>query len=172
MAVKGKPTAVNTMTAEKKIRIDKLASSTVNVHLNMEISTTDNIEPEVGNVCIVRALEEKRVYDKLELSTGRMAKISKGDVIAGVLGERRALQGFAGVVPDAVKQGDVLHILNLGGVIGKAVSFSRDYGQPLKVEVLGMAVKEGKVLNIRDRAKKLPGILTAVRPLLSFPVLQ
>jgi hypothetical protein len=142
------------MTAIKKIRIDKLASATVNVHLGMETSITENIDPEIGNVCIVRALEEKRVYDKLELSTGRMAKISKGDVIAGVLGERRALQGFAGVVPKRVKKGDVLHILNLGGVVGKAVSFSRDYGQPLKVEVIGMAVKDGKVLNIRDSSKK------------------
>ena len=68
------------MTTEKKIRIDKLASSTVNVRLETEISITHNIEPEIGNVCIVRALEEKRVYDKLELSTGRMAKISKGDI--------------------------------------------------------------------------------------------
>jgi hypothetical protein len=155
---------VKIMTIKKKIRIDKLASSTVNVRLDREISTSPNIESRVGNVCIVRALEEKRVYDKLELSTGRMAKISKGDVIAGVLGERRALQGFAGVVPDAVKQGDVLHILNLGGVIGKAVSFSRDYGQPLKVEVLGMAVKNGKVLNIRDGAKKTVGHINGSAP--------
>ena len=115
-------------------------------------------------MCIVRALEEKRVYDKLELASGRMAKISKGDVIAGVLGERRALQGFAGVVPDEVKQGDVLHILNLGGIIGKAVSFSRDYGQPLKVEVLGMAVKNGKVINIRDNAKKTAGYINGKAP--------
>ena len=141
------------MTAIKNIRIDKLASATVNVKLDMEIAITENIDPAIGNVCIVRALEEKRVYDKLELSTGRMAKISKGDVIAGVLGERRALQGFAGIVPDRVKKGDILHILNLGGVIGKAVSFSRDYGQPLKVEVIGMAVKDGKILNIRDSSK-------------------
>jgi hypothetical protein len=138
----------------KRIRIDKLASATVNIELETEISITENIDPAIGNVCIVRALEEKRVYDQLELSTGRMAKISKGDVIAGVLGERRALQGFAGVVPGKIKRGDVLHILNLGGIVGKAVSFSRDYGQPLKVEILGMAVKDGKVLNIRDSARK------------------
>ena len=33
----------------------------------------------------MRALEEKRVYDQLELITGRMAKIGKGDVIVGAL---------------------------------------------------------------------------------------
>ena len=39
---------------------------------------------------------EKSVYDRLELTSGRMAKINKGDVIAGTLGFRRALKGFVG----------------------------------------------------------------------------
>ncbi|MCK5093592.1 MAG: hypothetical protein KAR18_02625, partial [Spirochaetes bacterium] len=80
----------------KIIRIDKLASVTVNMDLSMDVPVTEKIDADTGNVCIVRALEEKRVYDKIELTTGRMAKISRGDIIAGVLGERRALQGFAG----------------------------------------------------------------------------
>jgi hypothetical protein len=138
----------------KLVRIDKLASSTVNLHLPREIPVVMESRCRIGDVCIVRALEEKRVYDRLELVTGRMAKISRGDVIAGVLGPRRALQGFAGVVPESVEKGEVLHILNLGGIIGKAVSFNRDYGQPLKVELLGMAAKQGRVISIKDGAKK------------------
>jgi hypothetical protein len=84
-----------------------------------------------------------------------MAKISKGDIIAGALGERRALQGFAGVIPEKIKKGDILHILNIGGVIGSAVSYNMEYGQPLRVEVIGMVMRNGKILNIRDGAKKL-----------------
>jgi hypothetical protein len=153
------------MAEEKKIRVDKLASVTVNLQLEKEIEITEKLTARAGNVCVVRALEEKRVYDRLELVTGRMAKISKGDIIAGALGERRALQGFAGVVPKDVKKGDVLHVLNIGGIIGKAVSFSRDYGQPLKVEVLGMAVKGGRILNIRDGAYAVARALDRSVPL-------
>lgn len=133
-----------------KVAIDKPASVTVNVPLGREVDVREESDGTRGNVCVVRALEEKRVYDMIELVTGRMAKISRGDVIAGVLGERRALQGFVGVLPDRVKRGDVLNILNLGGVIGRAVSYSREYGQPLKVEVLGTVAGDKGPLNIRD----------------------
>ena len=54
---------------------------------------------EGGSVLAVRALMEKSVYDRLELVSGRMAKINKGDVMAGTLGYRRALKGFVGIVP-------------------------------------------------------------------------
>ncbi len=143
----------------KRILVDKIASVTVNLQLQRDISITEKMKSEQGNVCIVRALEEKEVYDKIELTTGRMAKISKGDIIAGALGKRRALQGFAGVLPEGIKKGDTLNILNLGGVIGRAVSFNREYGQPLNVEVLGMACRDGKVLNIRDGARKTSSVL-------------
>jgi hypothetical protein len=136
----------------KRVRIDKAASSTVNVSLAGEESTSGNLEPLRGTVCVVRALEEKRVYDRIELVTGRMAKVSRGDVIAGVLGERRALQGFAGVLPERLKVGEVLNILNIGGVIGKAVSYNLQYGQPLRVELLGTVERGGKTLNIKDGA--------------------
>ena len=71
-----------------------------------------------GPVLAVRALMEKSVYDRLELVSGRMAKINKGDVMAGTLGYRRALKGFVGIVPDSIHAGDTIHVLNLGGVLG------------------------------------------------------
>jgi hypothetical protein len=88
-----------------------------------------------------------------------MAKISKGDVIAGVFGERRALQGFAGVIPGKIAEGDVLNILNIGGVVGKAVSYNRAYGPPLRVEFMGIAERDGKSLNIGDDALKTSDVL-------------
>jgi len=130
--------------------IDKRASVTVNVPLEREVDVYPESEGARGNVCVVRALGEKRVYNMIELVTGRMAKISRGDVIAGVLGERRALQGFAGVLPDRLSRGDVLNVLNLGGVIGRAVSYNREYGQPLRVEVLGTAAGDNGPVNIKN----------------------
>jgi len=138
-----------------KIRIDKRASVTINIQLGREVScepTCASGTPERGLVCVVKALEEKRVYDRIELVSGRMAKISKGDVIAGALGQRRALQGFAGIIPDSIREGDVLHVLNIGGVLGRAVSFNREFGPPLRVEYLGTVVDGGKPVNIRDNA--------------------
>jgi len=151
----------------KKIKIDKHASVTINLKLEREVYVTEEMEARRGNVCVVRALEEKKVYDRLELTNGRMAKISRGDIIAGALGARRALQGFVGVIPGDIKNGDILHILNLGGVLGKAVSFNLEYGQPLKVEVLGMVVKNEKLVNIADCAMQLSDHLIAQTPVVA-----
>jgi hypothetical protein len=117
-------------------------------------------------VVVVRALEEKRVYDQLELDTGRMAKIGKGDIIVGALGRRRALRGFVGDVPESVKVGDTLHVLNLGGVIGRCTSENRDVGHPLAVEVLGMVVREGRIRNVAEAALPLRSTLGPCPPLI------
>jgi hypothetical protein len=144
------------------VRVDKVASSTATLRLPKDIEISDRIEVRAGNVIVVKALQEKSVYDTLELDTGRMAHISREDVIAGVLGRRRALKGFVGDLPETIAVGDRLQILNLGGVIGVCVSGHRDFGTPLQVEVLGMAVKKGKPLNIAEGAvpprKSLAGI--------------
>jgi hypothetical protein len=139
-----------------KILVHKIASSTIPCRLEREVEITSEIEARTGIVVVVRALQEKSIYDKLELETGRMAKISRDDVIAGVLGSRRALRGFVGDVPETIRAGDRLHILNLGGVIGICTSRNLDIGEPLRVEVLGMAVRDGKPLNIADHA--LPAV--------------
>jgi hypothetical protein len=54
-----------------------------------------------------------------------------------VLGERKALKGYAGRVPSSIKKGDILHILNMGGVIGECTSVNLEFGPPRQVEVLG-----------------------------------
>jgi hypothetical protein len=82
-----------------------------------------------------------------------MAHISKDDIIVGALGTRRALRGFVGDLPETIRVGDRLQILNLGGVIGVCVSGNRDLGEPLAVEVLGQVVNGGgRPLNIAEGA--------------------
>ncbi len=92
----------------------------------------------------VRVLDDKDRYNQLEDLHGRMMTVHRGDIIAGVLGERRALRGYAGVVPSHVEAGDTLHLLNLGGVIGLCTSSSPDVGPPARVEVLGGIVAPGE----------------------------
>src|SRR5262249_52408364 len=85
--------------------------------------------------------------------------LRKGDVLAGTLGSRRALRGYAGAVPEAIAPGDVLDVLNLGGVIGRCTSTHPDLGAPLRAEVLGAVLvfpelgdRIGRPAHIRDGA--------------------
>lgn len=121
----------------KKIKLNKIASSTRNLALQKEVIISEKIEAKEGNVIAARVLEEKLVYNEIELVDGRMTKLCKGDIIAGVLGERRALRGFSGILPKKIKVGDKLDILNLGGVIGLCTSENLNLGPPIPVEVLG-----------------------------------
>jgi hypothetical protein len=133
------------------IRAQKIASVAYRLGLNKrQVEITAAVRPEVGAVLAVRALGEKRVYNELELDNGRMAKITKGNVIVGALGRRRAPQGFVGEVPAAVAAGDTLHLLNMGGVIGSSRFIHRDLGPPAAVEVLGGVVRDGRPVNVRD----------------------
>jgi hypothetical protein len=134
------------------ITLDKIASSTARLDLPREVELSPHIEAKEGNVIAVRALMEKSVYDRLELVSGRMAKINRGDVIAGTLGFRRALKGFVGIVPDSVHVGDKIHVLNLGGVLGLCVGRNPDVGSPLETEVLGAICVGGKPANIAQNA--------------------
>src|SRR4030095_15847268 len=101
------------------IEVDKIGSATSPLALTKTVAVIDSsLAPRAGDVVVVRGLTDRATSKPLELPTGRMAKINPGDMLLGVLGQRRALKGFVGDVPEKVNVGDELHILNLGGVIG------------------------------------------------------
>ncbi len=134
-----------------EIRVDKISSvcHRLNLHKNEHI-ITEGLIAESGAVTVVRSLGEKSVYGELELEEGRMAKIFEHDIIIGALGARNALKGYVGKVPETIKAGDIINLLNLGGVIGIATGANKDLGPPLKVEVVGQVVRKGRVLNLGD----------------------
>ena len=134
------------------VTLDKIASSTARLNLPREVEVSPHIEAKEGNVLAVRALMEKSVYDRLELVSGRMAKINKGDVIAGTLGYRRALKGFVGTIPESIHVGDTIHVLNLGGVLGLCIGKNPEVGVPLEAEVLGAVMLNGRSANIAQNA--------------------
>jgi hypothetical protein len=145
-----------------KVHLDKIASVTVNLGLPREVELSDRVEPREGNVLVVKALQEKTVYNTIELVSGRMARISRDDVIAGALGRRKALRGFVGEIPETLKVGDRIHVLNLGGVLGVVVSGTPDVGKPLLCEVLGAIEVGGKPATITRELgpapEKLPDV--------------
>ena len=148
------------------VRVDKIASSTVNLGLRHELEITTRCEAEAGNVVIVRTLTDNATYNTLELVTGRMAKINPGDIIAGVLGYRRALKGFIGDVPASLKAGDRLHLLNLGGLIGQCLGHHHSLNNAIEVEVIGMPLRAGEILNIREGAIAPRATLDVTAPLI------
>lgn len=125
------------MVRTTRIRLDRIASSTRNARLAPDVIVGDEIVPREGYVLAVRILEDKSSYNTVEDLAGRMVSLRAGDVLAGTLGSRRALRGYAGDVPSEIAVGDVINVLNLGGILGRCTSSNPDIGPPFQAEVLG-----------------------------------
>jgi len=147
------------MVVTTRVRLDRIASSTRNAGLTPEVIVGDDIIAAEGYVLAVRILEDKSTYNTVEDVTGRMLSLRQGDVLAGTLGTRRALRGYAGVVPAHITVGDTIELLNLGGILGRCTSANPDIGPPFRAEVLGaiLAFPElgdriGRPAHIKDHA--------------------
>ncbi|MFL6201743.1 MAG: hypothetical protein ACJ76J_21430 [Thermoanaerobaculia bacterium] len=121
----------------KTVVLDKVSSVTRSCQLKREVRLTPEIPCEEGVVVAVRVLTDKSTYNQLELPSGRMAQVKRGDIVAGALGHRNALFGYAGHLPASLAPGDRIHLLNMGGVLGICDSVSPDLGPPFECEVLG-----------------------------------
>lgn len=149
------------------IEVDKIGSATSPLNLSRLVELVPaNDMARAGDVVVVRVLTDNATYNMLELPTGRLAKVNPGDVVAGVLGRRRALKGFVGDVPESVQAGDELHLLNLGGVIGQCSGHHSSLNDAIQVQVLGFAKNGGSVIrNIADVALPLREKLGRTVPL-------
>jgi dethiobiotin synthetase len=149
------------------LEVDKIGSAVSPLGLTKKVSVvSENNQPQAGDVVVVRALSESVTYGNLELPSGRLAKINRNDVLLGVLGKRRALKGFVGDVPESVKAGDKLHLLNMGGVIGICKGHHSSLSDAIEVEVLGLACDiNERVLNIADNALRPTDFLEDSAPI-------
>ena len=134
-----------------KILLDKIASVTKNANLPEKVTVIEKLVVEEGALLVVEALKNKTIYNQLELVSGRLSTIQKGDILAVALGNRRALKGFVGDLPERLKVGDTIHLLNMGGVAGICTSQNvKEVGYALKVKVIGAIAKGKKPLNIKQ----------------------
>ncbi|MFM7434201.1 MAG: hypothetical protein ACKO3O_11965 [Gammaproteobacteria bacterium] len=125
----------------RTIVVDKIASVTQACGLGQELRiATENLPSEEGVVVVVEILNTKSSYNTLELTSGRMAKVTKGDIVVGALGHRKALFGYSGHVPEKLAVGDVIQMLNIGGVLGVCDSANPDKGKPFDCRVLGVVL--------------------------------
>ncbi|MGH8144003.1 MAG: hypothetical protein ACREU2_15990 [Steroidobacteraceae bacterium] len=125
----------------RTVVVDKVASVTQACALGQELRLSSEIPAEEGVVIVAEILTNKSTYNTLELSSGRMAKVGKGDIVVGALGPRRALFGYSGHVPASLKPGDVIQMLNIGGVMGVCDSATADKGKPFDCRVLGVVLQ-------------------------------
>lgn len=119
------------------LHLDKVTSSTRHAGITRNVTIGYEITARPGYVLAVKVLSDKVTYDHVEIVTGRFVKVRRDDILAVTLGSRSASQGFAGVVPETVRAGDTLQILNMGGVCGACTAFHPKLGKPFDVEVLG-----------------------------------
>jgi hypothetical protein len=124
----------------RTVVVDKVASITQACGLSHEVRISPDIPSEEGVVVVVEVLNNKSTYNTLELTSGRMAKVSKGDIVVGALGHRKALFGYSGHVPPSLQAGDVIQMLNIGGVLGICDSVNPDKGKPFDCRVLGVVL--------------------------------
>jgi hypothetical protein len=125
------------MNSMRTVVVDKIASVTQACGLKHELRISEDIPCQEGLVLVVEILTNKANYNTLELTSGRMAKVVRGDVVVGALGHRKALFGYSGHIPATLKPGDVIQMLNIGGVLGICDSATPDKGKPFDCKVLG-----------------------------------
>lgn len=154
-----------------RLHLDKIASCTRNVPVPRDARISPIVIAGEGYVVAGRIHGHKSVYNQLEDVHGRLLPLHEGDLVAGVLGPRNALQGYAGVVPEQIAVGDRLHVLNLGGVIGKCTSVNPELGQPFDFEVLGSVLvfpefgdRSGQPASIRMNAIEADFAATSAFP--------
>ena len=121
----------------KSVFVDKVASVAQHSDLGEKLRLSPDIPCEEGVLVAARVLNNKTRYNQLELTSGRMATVTQGDVIVGALGHRKALLGYSGHLPTKLGVGDTIQILNIGGVLGVCDSANPDVGPPFDCEVLG-----------------------------------
>ena len=124
----------------KTIIADKIASVAQHLNLKREIRVSADIPCEEGVLIAAEVLNNKSTYNQLELTSGRMAVVKRGDIVVGAIGHRKALFGYSGHIPEKIAVGDTLQLLNMGGVIGACDSINASFGPPFDVRVLGVVL--------------------------------
>ncbi|MEM9171076.1 MAG: hypothetical protein AAGA84_00070 [Pseudomonadota bacterium] len=128
------------MSNQRTVIASKIASLAMHQELSRELKLSADIVCEEGVLVAVEVLNNKSRYNVLELTSGRQAVVKRGDIIVGALGHRKALFGYSGSLPAQLTPGDIVQMLNIGGVLGLCDSANPDLGDPFDCRVLGMVM--------------------------------
>ncbi|MBI4243477.1 MAG: hypothetical protein HY606_05255 [Planctomycetes bacterium] len=104
--------------------------------------------PYPGDVLAVKIIDVNTNYNILETTAGKRIKLVRGQKIIGAAGTRWALRGFIGTLPDELKAGDIINVLNIGGVIGECIDYPPYLGKATTAEFLGFISSAGGRINL------------------------
>ena len=154
----------------RSVLVDKIASVATGAELPQEIRVSPEIPCDEGVLVAAEVLNQKSRYNTLELTSGRMARLKRGDVIVGALGHRKALFGYSGHLPERLAPGDVVQLLNLGGVLGICDSINPTHGKPFDCRVLGVVLefpflgqRVGVPARVASEGVAAPGALASLK---------
>ena len=145
---------------------DLISSVAFRIPLADSLKVTQEKEGKEGDVVLACVKSVNREYSELEIRSGENVALHEGALILGALGTRKALQGFSGGPPSALKPKMELYLLNKGGIIGECTSFHRDLGWPTKLEYLGTVSHNGQPANLEDFALPLVNQSTSSTPVI------
>lgn len=110
---------------------------------------TSEDPPNRNDVIVAEVLALGR-HSRIELTSGRRARLFPGDLIGIAYGNRYATRQWCGVMPE---HGDVCHLLSVGGVCGEVITMVPDFKEPTVLRPLGyLSGPDGKRLNLGDFA--------------------
>ena len=126
----------------KIVVVDKIASVAQAQRAGPELRLSAR-HPVRGRGCWWRRDAQQQVtYNTLELTSRAHGEARRsGDIVVGALGHRKALLGYAGHLPDSLAVGDMIQMLNIGGVLGICRLRNPDKGQPFDCRVLGAVLQ-------------------------------
>lgn len=136
----------------------KAAYTTRHVRLESACSVELADRPETGDLVLARVTELGQHY-RLELPDGRRATLYEGDEIVVAYGNRYAPDQFAAVVPDDLRECD---LVAGGGIAATTLSQHSKMGCPTRIEPLGLLIDaDGRRVNLRNWCLPDPSSLGA-----------
>jgi len=100
-------------------------------------------------------ISEPNTLSKVELSTGRMIEVMRGDRVVGALGRRAATLEAVGDF-ESVAEDLVLDLMTPGGLLGKITSQSSFLGPLPRLRYLGHVTVQGQPTNMNNYVGQLP----------------
>lgn len=124
--------------------------------------------PEPGDAVVGKIMSIGQ-HGRIEIMGGREVLLRPGLLCALVLGRRYSTWEFHGEIPEALRPGGVLHLLNTGGTSGLVMEKNQLAMDPTRLEFIGyLANSAGGKENLRhhalthDAGRPLPTVIMVV----------
>lgn len=117
--------------------------------------SVDRQQWQMGDLVVAEMISEASPLSKLELPSGRMIDLMKGDRILGALGRREATLECVGDF-EKVQEDGLLDLMTPGGLLGRITSQSSFLGSLPRLRYQGHVQIQGSQLRLSDFVNQVP----------------